>query len=89
MLRFKASVAFAVYQLFDDERFSAIHLDEFLKKSQKYKFSTKLFETLKKHDVTESNFSSDTIIQVVGNELSKFYNMLIEKVDSDENEIDI
>ena len=87
MLRFKASVAFAVYQLFDYERFSAIHLDEFLKKSQKYKFSTKLFETLKKHDVTESNFTSDTIIQVVGNELSKFYNMLIEKVDSDENEI--
>lgn len=87
MHRFKASVAFAVYQLFDYERFSAIHLDEFLKKSQKYKFSTKLFETLKKHDVTESNFTSDTIIQVVGNELSKFYNMLIEKVDSDENEI--
>ena len=77
-LRFKMSVAFVVYKLFDKSRLAGVCLEEFLKKNKIYNFNEKLFYTLAEHDVNESNFLGYTITQLVINELEAFYDILSE-----------
>lgn len=75
-LRFRMSVAFAVYQLYDKDRFSEVCLKEFLCKKNEYNFNDKLFCMLTKHGINEHNFLGYTITQLVLDELEKFYNVL-------------
>lgn len=75
-LRFKMSVAFVVYKLCDKNRLATVCLDEFLQKNQEYGFSAKLFSVLDKHGINEKSFFTNTISQLVIDELEDFYRFL-------------
>ena len=75
-IRFKMSVAFVVYQLCDKDRLAKVSVKEFLRTSQTYSFSEKLFLVLEEHDVNKNSFVDHTITQLVTNELEEFYDIL-------------
>ena len=75
-IRFKMSVAFVVYQLCDKDRLAKVSVKEFLRTSQTYSFSEKLFRVLEEHDVNKNSFVDHTITQLVTNELEEFYDIL-------------
>ncbi|MDO5301213.1 MAG: hypothetical protein Q4E76_01740 [Tissierellia bacterium] len=81
--RFKMSIAFFVYQLCDKDRFASINLDEFLTRNQTYNFNEQLFHTLAEHNVDENNFLNQKTMQLVTDELEKFYHVLSETIQYD------
>lgn len=80
-LRFRMSVAFVVYRLCDKDRLVAGSVKEFMTKNQEYGFSSKLFNTLREHGISEKNFLSHTITQLVLKELEGWYDYLGGKSD--------
>lgn len=70
------SVAFIVYQLCDKDRLATECLEEYIRKNQEYRFSTKLFCVLEEHGINEKNFLDHTITQLVLIELQKWYDYL-------------
>ena len=84
-LRFRMCVAFVVYQLCDKDILSKVCVDEFLKITQEYNFSSKLFRVLEEHNINESSFLNYTIKHLVVDELEKFYKALMHVEDTDEN----
>ena len=75
-LRFKMSVAFIVYQLCDKDKLAMRSLEDYIKKNQEYRFSSKLFGVLEEHGINKKNFLGHTITQLVLSELQKWYNYL-------------
>ena len=76
-IRFKMSIAFFVYKLFDKEKFSSVNLKDFINKKSLYNFNEKLFSALKTHDIDDDNFMFDSTREIVISELEKFYNMVL------------
>ncbi len=79
MLRYKMSIAFVVYRLCDKERLAKVSIDEFLIRNQEYNFNKRLFCTLERNGINEQNFLGHTVVQVVIDELEKFYSILNNK----------
>ena len=75
-LCYKMNISFVVHQLCDTDKLASIQLDGFIKKSQEYNFSSRLFQTLTDHGIDETNFFNRTVKQIIVDELEKFYSML-------------
>lgn len=76
ILRYRMSVAFIVYQLFDKENLEKVNLETFLNKNQEYDFNKKLFDKFEQQGINENNFLQHSIRQLVIDELQCFYDFL-------------
>lgn len=77
--RYKMFVAFAVHNLCDKDRLSAISTEEFIRKTRKYKFYSRLFQALSEKGINEKSFIKRSITQIVLEELDKLYDALVSK----------
>lgn len=75
-MRYKMSIAFAVYHICDKDKLSKIELSEFLRKSHEYDFSSKLYRCLDEHGINRMNYMQSSVAEIISDELAKFYKKL-------------
>lgn len=79
ILRYKMSIAYVIYLLCDKDKLSICETKRFIEINSEYKFSEKLFGVLFDKGINEKNFLNHSIMQIVLDELEKFYSVLLEK----------
>lgn len=72
-LRYKMSIAFSVYQLFNKCKFDSVSFAEFIQKRNESDFNSKVFDALEKHKINEHNFWKESIAAIIKSELDFLY----------------
>ena len=75
-LRYKMSVAHAVYMLFDKEKVVGVETKDFICRAKKINFSKNLFKILKESGFVGNDLLPNTAKKLLLNKLDEFYGNL-------------